>query len=281
MWLVLTILSAILLGVYDVAKKKALERNGVLWVLLAATVLTTLFLAPFLRAGTPEDHLQLAIKALIVTVSWVSGMMGLKLLPVTTVSTIKGSRPVFVVILSILLYGERLNGWQGAGIVLVLLSLFLLTRATHREQEGRGTTKGLAWMALSVLSGVASALYDKMIITRMEPLFAQGWANFYISVLLALILTGKSLHDGDRRPRFQWDWTLLLIAVLITGADAAYFFALKQPGAMLSVISVIRRCSVIVTFVCGAIVFREKNLKSKSLHLLLMTGGIAILLMSS
>ena len=81
--------------------------------------------------------------------------------------------------------------------------------------------------------------------------------------------------------KFRWDWTLLLVAVLITAADMLYFFALKQPDALLSVISVIRRGSVLVTFVCGAIVFKEGNLRAKGLNMLLMVAGIALLLIGS
>ena len=123
MWLWMTVGSALLLGFYDVFKKQALRRNGVLWILLGATALSTLFLCPFMSAGTLREHLIIAFKAVLVTTSWVSGMIGLKLLPITTVSTLKASRPFFVVLFSILLFGERLNAWQWGGVVLALLAL--------------------------------------------------------------------------------------------------------------------------------------------------------------
>ena len=103
--------SAVLLGVYDVAKKSALKRNGVYFILLLATALSALFVSPFLTLGNGPDHLRLIFKAVLVTASWVSGMIALQLLPITTVSTFKTSRPMFVVLFSILLFGERLN-WQ-------------------------------------------------------------------------------------------------------------------------------------------------------------------------
>ena len=60
-----------------------------------------------------------------------------------------------------------------------------------------------------------------------------------------------------------------------------YFFALKQEGALLSVISIMRRCSVVVTFVVGAIVFKEKKLKAKSLDLAILLAGMACLILGS
>lgn len=281
MWLWMTLGSALMLGIYDVFKKQALKNNGVLWVLLAATALSTLFLSPFLSSGPAEDHLRLVLKAVLVTTSWVSGLIGLKLLPITTVSTLKASRPFFVVLFSIVIFGEQLNGWQWAGVALALLALTLLSGASKKEGIDFSKSKGVAAMAISILAGVASALYDKKVVASMDPLFLQSWCNFYITILLALCILVKALHDKENREKFKWDWMLVVIAVFITGADMLYFFALKQEGALLSVISLMRRCSVVVTFVVGAIVFKEKNLKAKSLDLAILLAGIACLVLGS
>ena len=277
----MTLASALLLGIYDVFKKQALKHNGVLWVLLAATAFSTLLLVPFFSAGPAEDHLRMVLKAVLVTVSWVSGLIGLKYLPVTTASTIKASRPFFVVIFSIILFGERLNVWQWGGVVLALLALTLLSGASKKEGIDFSKSKGVLAMAVSVLAGVASALYDKHVIADMEPLFIQCWCNFYITILLAICVLVKALIDKEKRERFKWDWMLLLIAVFIVGADMLYFFALKQEGALLSVISLMRRCSVVVTFVLGAIVFKEKKIKEKSLDLAILMAGMLLLLYGS
>ena len=304
MWVLLAVFSAILLGTYDVAKKQALRKNGTFAVLLVATALSTLFVSPFLRIGPAEDHLKLALKAVLVTASWVSGMEGLKRLPLTTVSTIKGSRPVFVVLFSIILFGERLNWMQWLGIAIVLGARYMLGFTSRRDASAQVRKTGFIWMGISVLTGVASALYDKYIMKGMEPMFVQSWTNLFITVILALCVLVKRLAVSGRagrassdrlRPRsrewegalpassdkFRWDWTLVLVAVLITGADALYFFALKQPDALLSIISVVRRASVLVTFVLGAIIFHEGNIRAKGLNMLLMAAGVVLLLIGS
>ena len=285
MWLWLALGSALLLGVYDVAKKRALQYNSVYWILLCATALTTLFLSPFLSARPIADHYPLIFKAVLVSVSWISGLKAMECLPLTTVSTIKASRPMFVVIFSILIFGERLNLVQWLGVAVVMTALFLSTRSSHHDTDKMTSAKGVLFMAFSVLSGAASALWDKMILQRLEPLFVQSWTNLYITVLLALCVIGwRGLSRPDRGRQtaechqFQWDWWIVVVAVLITAADALYFFSLKQPGALLSVISVIRRASVIITFLCGAVFFKEGNLKAKSFNLLLMAAGVVMLL---
>ena len=281
MWLWLALGSALLLGVYDVAKKRALQYNSVYWILLCATALTTLFLSPFLSARPIADHYPLIFKAVLVSVSWISGLKAMECLPLTTVSTIKASRPMFVVIFSILIFGERLNLVQWLGVAVVMTALFLSTRSSHHDTDKMTSSKGVLFMAFSVLSGAASALWDKMILQRLEPLFVQSWTNLYITILLALVLLLQYLVKRDHFKPLTWDWRLLLIAVLITVSDALYFFAVKQPDALLSIISTIRRSSVIVTFLGGVLILKEGHVRDKALVLVLMIGGVALLLSGS
>ena len=153
MWLWMSVCSALLLGVYDVAKKQALKRNGVYWILVSATALTAVFLSPFLSHGSLMDHLSLVLKAVLVSTSWVSGLYALKHLPLTTVSTIKASRPMFVVIFSILLFGERLNLLQWLGVALVMAALFLSSRSKRHDTDKETSAKGMTCMVISVLRG--------------------------------------------------------------------------------------------------------------------------------
>ena len=285
MWLWLTVLSALLLGTYDVAKKRALKRNGVYWILVTATGLTALYLSPFLflRTGSLPDHLSLMLKAVLVSLSWVSGLKAMECLPLTTVSTIKASRPMFVLIFSILLFGERLNLLQWLGVAVVMTALLLSSRSKHHETDKKTSAQGISLMILSVLAGSASALYDKHILQQLnlDPMFVQSWTNVYITILLAILLLVQYLTDKKHFQPFVWDWRILLISVLITVADALYFFAVKEPDAMLSIISMVRRCSVLITFLGGALILKEGHVKEKALEMLLMMAGVALLLYGS
>ena len=299
MWIWLALISAVLLGFYDVAKKYALKRNGIYFVILAATGFTTLFLCPFLSVGPAAYHIKIAIKALIVTVTWLSGMEALRLLPITTVSTFKASRPMFVVLFSIIIFGERLNLWHWLGVAAVAVALWLLGAASGKEGFRFGSGRGFWALVISMATGVVSALWDKFIIKSFVfdgplspvyaaipselqvPLFLQAWTNLYITVILAVIVAVKAIREGSDRERFHWDWSLLIIAVLITLSDAVYFLAISGEGSLLSVIALVRRFSIVVTFVVGAIVFREQKIKGKSIALAFMIAGIVLLMAGS
>ncbi|MBP5488587.1 MAG: DMT family transporter [Bacteroidales bacterium] len=282
MWLWLALLSAFLLGFYDITKKKALAKNGPIEVLFAVTAISTIFLSPclFLYSGPWQHHLMLVGKAVLVSASWISGMYALKLLPITVVSPLKATRPFFVVLLSLFLFGERLNALQYVGVALALASIALTGLSGGRGQAGSGNRRGYLAIAVSIAAGVASALYDKHIMAQMEPLFVQSWTNLYITVVVGVYLLAVRGISGTSEG-FRWDWMLLLTAVLITGADMAYFFALGSEGALLSVISIVRRAAVLVTFVFGALIFKEKNLRGRAFALILLLAGMVCLMLGT
>lgn len=264
-----------MLGFYDVAKKQSLRRNSVLWVLFATTAMSTLLMAPFASAGPLKDHLLLAVKALLVSASWISGLAAMNLIPLTTLSTLKASRPVFVVLLSCIMFGERLTLWQWVGVGLVFGALLLLSKESAKEGIVFSRSRGVAYACVAVFTGVASALFDKYLLGFAEPLFVQFWSDLYISLIMLLCLLVQA--ERGKVGKFRWDWTLALIAILITGADASYFFALRADGSLLAVVSLVRRASVLVTFAVSALVFREKRIAGKSAALSLLLGGIAVL----
>ena len=299
MWLWAAVGSAILLGVYDVFKKQASTRNDVLHILLYATALSTLMLSPFLLTsafgwhwlegtafdaspGSLRDHMLVLLKAFIVSISWISGLMGLKNLPITTASTIKTTRPVFVLLGSILIFGERLNLWQWAAILLAFASLWMLGHTSRREGYDIVRNRWMICMWVSVLSGVVSALFDKYLMASMQPMFVQSWCNFYITLLMVLCLVvARQLDNPDYYKPFQPDGLIVLIALFITWSDFLYFLSLSGEGAMLSVVSILRRSSVIITFVIGAIFFKEKYVRSKAMALLVLLAAMAILVLAS
>lgn len=298
MWLWAAVGSAILLGFYDVFKKDASTHNGVLHILLHATALSTLFLSPFIlsslfgwgvgdgtvfemQRGTLQEHLLVLLKASIVSVSWITGLMGLKNLPITTAGTIKASRPVFVLLGSILIFGERLNLWQWVAIILALFALWLLSQTSKKEGVDFARNKWIFCMWVAVFTGVISALMDKHLMASMKPMFVQSWCNFYIVLIMAVIvLAGRFGHSKYYVP-YHHDWAVWLIAIFITASDFLYFLSLSSSGSMLSVVSMLRRSSVIITFICGAVFFKEKNLRSKGIAMLILLAAMAILVFSS
>lgn len=280
MWVYLSLISAICLGFYDVAKKVALKKNSVMWVLFAATLVSTILVIPLFRAGSLQEHLMILPKAILVSASWITGLIGIKLLPLSISSMLKGTRPVFVIIFSVILFGETLNMLQWVGIAVSLGGLWSLSWTSKKEGISFLHSKGVFWMVLSIITGIASALYDKHVMRSLDAYFVLCWGNFYITVVLGIVLAAEALIRKEKE-KFTWDWWLVAVAVFITVADGCYFMALSEESALLSVVSLLRRSSVIVTFIISVWKFGEKNIKNKVIDLAILTAGMIILVIAS
>lgn len=298
MWLTLAFTSAALLGLYDVAKKRALTDNAVLPVLLLNTLFSSLFFAPVIVAaecglgwfdgtllesvpGDAHAHALVALKSAIVLVSWVFGYFAMKHLPLTIVGPINATRPVMVLVGAMLLFGERLNGYQWVGVALALLSLFLLSRSGRREGVDFAHNVWILCIAAAAVMGAVSGLYDKYIMARLDPVFVQSWYNFYQLLMMGTVVGLLWWPRRRTTTPFHWSWAIPLISIFLSLADFAYLTALGEEGAMISVVSMVRRGSVVVSFCCGALLFHERNLRAKALDLLFILVGMFFLWLGS
>ena len=297
MWLILAFVSAALLGLYDVAKKQAVKGNAVPTVLLLNTLFSSLLFLPVIIssecdlgwfAGSIFDvepqplrvHLLIILKSAIVLSSWIFGYFGIKHLPLTLVGPITATRPVLVLVGAMLIFGERLNALQWIGVLLALMSIFLLSRAGKREGIDFARNRWILCVAAAAVLGAASGLYDRHIMRELEPLFVQSWYNIYQFSMMAIAVTLIYLLQPNRTP-FHWSWAIPLISLFLSAADLAYFVALSDGEAMISVVSMIRRGSVVVSFACGAMLFKEKNLRSKAIDLIFILAGMLFLWLGS
>lgn len=297
MWLLLAFLSAALLGFYDVFKKKSLHDNAVLPVLFLNTLFCSLVFVPFIIAslGWPEalegtlfhvprvgyeGHLLILLKAFIVLGSWFFGYLGMKHLPLTLVGPINATRPVMVLIGAMLVFGERLNAWQWAGVTLAIVSFFLLSRSGRKEGIDFRHNRWIACIVLAAVLGAVSGLYDKFLTSRLEPMAVQAWYNVYQVFIMCPVLLLLWWPRRAAQP-FRWDWCIVGISVFLSAADFVYFYTLSLDGSLVSVVSMVRRGSVIVSFLFGAMVFQEKNLRGKAVDLALVLLGMLCLYMGS
>ena len=299
MWVGAALLSAMLLGLYDVAKKRSLAGNAVVVVLLLNTLFSTILFAPVIldaefglglfegtafasTSGNIGDHALVALKAAITLSSWLCGYYAIKHLPLTIVGPVNATRPVVVLVGALLLFGEELNLCQWGGVLLTIVSLYLLSRAGSKESINFRSNRYVWALFAAMLLGAVSGLYDKFLIANcsLHPLFVQSWFGLYQLIMMVVIALVVWMPRRHSEP-FKWVWTIPLISLFVSCADFCYYHALDDPDAMIAVVSMIRRSSVIVTFLCGALIFGERNLKHKALDLLLILVGMVLLCIGS
>lgn len=304
MWLLLAFLSAALLGFYDTFKKKSLRNNAVIPVLFLNTLFSTLIFLPFIVLSASSHtldgsmfyvpqmgwaaHRFILLKSLLVLSSWIFGYFAMKHLPLSIVGPINATRPVLVLVGALLVYGERLNLWQWTGVLLAILSFFLLSRSGRKEGIDFKHNRWIFCLIIAALLGAASGLYDKYLMASAQDggvglnrMVVQSWYNIYQMVLMGIILCTIWFPKRRQSTPFRWDGAIVFISIFLSLADFVYFYALSLPGAMISVVSMVRRGSVIVSFITAVLFFRERNVKAKAIDLLLVLLGMICLYIGS
>lgn len=294
-WVLLSVFSAVVLGIYELLKKLAVRNNAVPPVLFFG-VLAGAFIWLLLRLVTPllplawhdalnvdpltfAGHAFLFAKAVLVSASWIFGYFALKHLPLTIAGPIRSTAPLWTILLAVLILGESPGLWQWTGITLILTAFYAFSLLGRAEGIVVHRDKWFACLILATLLGAVSAIYDKYLLQSLGLGVAtlQFWFSIYLAVvLLPFVLVWRfSLKD---RGRFEWRWMIPVVGGALLIADAFYFAAISSDGALISVISPVRRTSVIIGFLGGVFVLKERrNLGWKSLSLVLMLAGVILL----
>lgn len=286
-WTGLILVSAVFLALYDLAKKASVRDNAVLPVLLCSStcglIAFTLALAAAGRLAVvaAADGVTLALaaaKAVIVSTSWIFTFCGLRTLPITIATPIRASSPAFVFLIAFFLYGEVPSWGQALGMLLVFGGYWAFSWAGRHEGidffRNRAVWFALAGMCFSTVS----SLFDKFVFQVVAP--QKEAVQFYFQVGLVvvygLLLVGRTALKM-RHDRFEWRWTIPFVGTLLAVADWFFFASIAHPGVPISVCSLMRRFSVVLTFVLGAKFFHETNLRRKAVALVVILIGIILL----
>ncbi|MBN2743877.1 MAG: EamA family transporter [Marinilabiliaceae bacterium] len=297
MWFLLAAASAIFLGVYEVLKKVSVTSNAVLPVLLFSTVASSLVMLPvwfashtgilsqehllYIPATTPREHLLIFIKTIIVLISWIFTYFALKHLPITIVSPIRATGPLWTLMGAIIIFREQLSWMQWCGIGVTLTFFYLFSTSGHKEGISFRNNKWIWFIILGTLSGAASSLYDKFLLKQIHRMSVQCYFTFYqVAIMLPVVALLWWPKRASTTP-FKWKWSIPLIGITLLVTDFLYFFALSHPESLVSVVSAIRRGSVVIAFIVGAWVFKEKRIREKGVYLAGILAGIALLLFGS
>ena len=283
-WLILALLSAFFLGCYDLAKKKSVQDNAVRPTLFMCSAFYALFMSPMLFTGHCEpmplqSHLYLSVKALIVGGSWILTYNAIAHMPLSIATTIRALAPVFTIFLAVTFMGERPQVMQWAGVAICMCSYVALSLAGRKEMGHFFSNGWVISMVLGTLLAACSGAYDKFILQRMnfDALTVQVWFSIYMLLWQFVVCAVTWFPRRKKTTPFKFRWSFFLVAALLIVADRCYFVAVSDPDALISIITVFRRSSVLISFFAGLIFFKEHKSKTKFIALLGVIFGICMI----
>lgn len=292
-WIAASLLSALFLGFYDLGTKHAVRDNAVLpvlffanvcsatvWAILLALAVSSPGTLPATMLVSPltfSQHLLLVAKSALVSASWICSYFAIKHLPVSLVSPIRATGPVWTLLGAVLVLGERPTWLEGLGIAITLASFVGLSFAGQREGVHFHRNKWIWLVVAATLLGALSGLYDKFLLGHVGFTAAtvQCWFSIYLAALFLPLAVGWKLRWWPRH-QFHWRWSILVVSFALLLADFIYFDALRNPEALVSMVSSLRRGSILVAFAGGLFLFGEVNSRQKLIAVLGVLAGIVL-----
>ena len=327
MWIILSFVSALCLGCYDISKKIALRENRVIDVLTLSVCISTLFLSvpwclsrvcPETMTATPffvpqldlAAHGLVVVKSMIVLSSWVFAYISLKHLPLSVVSPMQATRPMWTLVGALLLFGERLNSWQWLGVCLAIGSVFIFSFKNKSQiinHKSQIASRYYVALALAILIGACSGLYDKYLMRSYNHNAVQVYYTFYQALMMLVVwfivraLQAKKEQASTfhlspfafRLPPFtfrlppstfhpiQKIGVIVLISLFLIISDNVYMLALRDPDSLIAVVSTIRRGGAVIGFAYGLLFLKEPDPWKKLLCMLGILAGLICLAIGS
>ncbi len=293
-WLWLAVVSALLLGFYEAAKKNSVANNAVPAVLMvsmccgAVVWLVILFFSRMLPEQTPialhvapiswRDHALIAGKSAITTLSWMLAYTAMKTLPLSIASPLRSTGPIWTIMFATVVFGERPTLLQCVGLAIILVSLFAFSVVGHREGIDFRRHRGVWLMFLGTLVGAISGLYDKFLLQKIliAPATLQAWFSIDLLFVMLPVFVYWLIKQRKTNP-FQWRSSIPAIAILLLLTDFAYFAALSDPDALVSIISPVRRLSAIVALAIGIFHLKETQAWAKFQCVSAMVFGVTLI----
>lgn len=291
-WMLLVLLYGLLKGAREIAKKKAMQKNSVMEVLVVYTILSFVMVIPQApKAGglEPPFYFYIAIKSFCIFLAWICSFRSLKKLPVSLYGVLDLSRILFATLFGLTILGETLGIFQIFGLVFVCLGLLLLKFKprflkklfkleetqpsapviTNASVEGQiqtekkrlfifkdQTTFYVFIAFISCFLNAISGLLDKILMKDITSSQLQFWYMVFLVAYYVIYILLKKEKIGISVLKNPWVW---LLAIMFVIGDKALFIANGMADSRVTIMTLIKQSGCLVTILGGRFVFKEKN----------------------
>ncbi len=275
-WIFFMILYGLFKGMREPFKKSALEKNDLLDTLFLYTFIGFLFTIPISKdvfSITPKYLALVGLKSAVIFGAWMLSFIGVKKLPVSVYGIMDMSRVLFSTLMGVFVLGEALTLRGIAGLSLVILGLFML----NLKKGGESSEIKMKYIWITLLScamNAVSGVLDKALMSTGEVTSSQlqFWFMLLLSAMYFIYIYARggrvNFKKGLKTPE------IYVISALLIFGDKLLFIANSDPESRVTVMTLIKQCSVIVTIIAGKLIYKEKNIIYKTICAGVVIAGI-------
>ncbi len=296
-WIFLVLLYGLLKGAREIAKKKAMDTNSVMEVLVAYTVISLVLVLPSFKEALGIDwHFlpSVAFKSFCMFLAWICSFYALKKLPVSLYGILSLSRVLFGSLLGVFILHETLNVYGVTGLILVCAGLLMLklkpkkkieapenaTQIAVNESEAGGADSKEKPAALFVILAFVSCIMnsisgfmDKILMKDITSSQLQFWYMLFIVFYYLVFILCRREKISISVVKNKWVWALAIMFVI---GDKALFIANANPESKITMMTLIKQSACIVTIIGGKLLFKEKGILYKLLCAGIVITGIVL-----
>lgn len=277
-WLWMTLVSGILLGLYEICTKKALNEIPLLNVLALYSITNFILVAFEFNNAMNTDFkgiILILIKSVVIFFAWLLSFIAIRGLPISIISPFGTLTPIFTILFGVLILNERILLLQAVGIAIMLTVYYFIGKIGALEIKGLFKNKYLYLMIASTFLSSISAIIDKFALKTINAGQMQFWFSLFVSLLYTSALIISRVRSRDKQP-VKLSFFIILMSIFLVLSDRIYFSAVKMPSSEISIIMPVRRISIFISAIIGGFLFKEKSLKKKFVCACLLVLGIVL-----
>lgn len=279
LWILFIVIYALLKGSREGMKKAALKKSSSTEILFFYTFIGWLLTLPFSADAfslAPIYIFYVFLKAAVVCIAWLCAFSALKKMSVSLYGIMDLSRMVFSTLLAIVVLNESLTVNKAVGMILVITGLLLVN--LKKTTDTKGVKLPVLIMALlNCFFNAISGTMDKVLMQDMESSQLQFWFMLFSTLIYGVIIAIKKEKISLKAIKTNY-WIPLLSLSLIIG-DRLLFEANANPESQITLMTVIKQSSVIVTTLTGWLIFKEKHILYKMMCTFIVLSGIFVALL--
>ena len=187
------------------------------------------------------------------------------------------SRMVFSTLLGVIVLGESFTVQKAIGVILVIAGLMLANLKKTSSGTKEITLPVLIAVLLNCFLNAVSGTMDKVLMKYMLSSQLQFWFMFFMTLIygVVLIITREKVSIKTLKTNY---WIPLLSLSLVFG-DKLLFEANASPLSEVTLMTVIKQSSVVVTVLTGWLIYKDKNILYKLMCTGIVLAGIFVALL--
>lgn len=278
-WILFIVIYSLLKGSRDGMKKAALKKSSAGEILFFYTLIGFIFTLPNIKDALSLEPIfifYIFLKSAVVCTAWIFAFLAIKNMSVSLYGIMDLSRMVFSTMLGVFVLGESFTVNKAIGVALVILGLMLVNAKKNSSSKGVSIPV-LAAALLNCFFNAVSGTMDKVLMGYMESTQLQFWFMLFMTIIYGVTLIIRKEKISIKSIKTNY-WIPVMSLSLIIG-DRLLFEANKNPLSEVTLMTVIKQSSVIVSVLTGYFVFKEKDILYKLMCTLIVLSGIFVALL--